>query len=184
MTRFHADRHVLPEPDAAQVVSSVLGIDEQTAAFEAVRPTAPPADAPNVVVVVMDDLGYGTSSAFGGPCAMPTAEALAAGGLRYSRFHVTALCSPTRQALMTGRNHHSVGMGGTTEMATSAPGYNGFRPRSAATLAQILQGNGYSTAAFGKWHQTPPREISAVGPFDRWPTGEGFDTFYGFMARR
>jgi arylsulfatase A-like enzyme len=182
MTRFHADRHVLPEPDATQVVSSALGIDEQTAAFEAVRPTAPPADAPNVVVVVMDDLGYGTSSAFGGPCAMPTAEALAAGGLRYSRFHVTALCSPTRQALMTGRNHHSVGMGGTTEMATSAPGYNGFRPRSAATLAQILQGNGYSTAAFGKWHQTPPREISAVGPFDRWPTGEGFDTFYGFMG--
>lgn len=182
MTFFHADRHVLPEPDQTQVVATALGIDDQTAAFEPVRPTTPPPGAPNVVIVVMDDLGYGTSSAFGGPCAMPTAETLAEHGLRYSRFHVTALCSPTRQALLTGRNHHSVGMGGTTEMATAAPGYNGFRPQSAATIAQILQGNGYSTAAFGKWHQTPPREISAVGPFDRWPTGEGFDTFYGFMG--
>jgi arylsulfatase len=182
VSRFHADRHVLPEPEQEQVVTTALGIEDQTAAFEPVRPVSPPAGAPNVVVVVMDDLGFGTSSAFGGPCEMPTAEALAGGGLRYNRFHVTALCSPTRQALMTGRNHHSVGMGGTTEMATSAPGYNGFRPRSAATMAQILQGNGYSTAAFGKWHQTPPREISAVGPFDRWPTGEGFDTFYGFMG--
>jgi arylsulfatase A-like enzyme len=182
MTRFHAGRHILPEPDQAQVVTTALDIEDQTAAFEPIRPTASPAGAPNVVIVVMDDLGYGTSTAFGGPCAMPAADALANGGLRYSRFHVTALCSPTRQALMTGRNHHSVGMGGTTEMATSAPGYNGFRPRSAATLAQILQANGYSTAAFGKWHQTPPREISPVGPFDRWPTGEGFDTFYGFMG--
>ncbi len=182
MTRFHAGRHILPEPDHKQTVTTTLGIEEQTAAFDPVAPTEPPPGAPNVVVVVMDDLGYGTSSAFAGPCAMPAAEKLADGGLRYSRFHVTALCSPTRQALMTGRNHHSVGMGGTTEMATSAPGYNGFRPQSAATLAEILHDNGYSTAAFGKWHQTPPREISAVGPFDRWPTGEGFDSFYGFMG--
>ena len=182
VTGFNAQRHVLPEPERGHTVSTALGIDDQTAAFEAVAPISPPPGAPNVVVVVMDDLGYGTSSAFGGPCSMPAAEELAEGGLRYSRFHVTALCSPTRQSLMTGRNHHSVGMGGTTEMATAAPGYNGFRPRSAATLAQILQGNGYSTAAFGKWHQTPPREISPVGPFDRWPTGEGFDTFYGFMG--
>ncbi|RSM86341.1 arylsulfatase [Kibdelosporangium aridum] len=182
MTSFNAERHVLPEPDPAQVVVTALGIDEQTAAFQPVRPTQPPPGAPNVVIVVLDDLGFGTSSAFGGPCRMPTADRLAGDGLRYTRFHVTALCSPTRQALMTGRNHHSVGMGGTTEMSTSAPGYNGFRPRSAATLAQILQGNGYSTAAFGKWHQTPPREISPVGPFERWPTGEGFDTFYGFMG--
>jgi arylsulfatase len=137
---------------------------------------------PNVVLVVLDDLGFGSSSAFGGPCRMPTADRLAEGGLRYTRFHVTALCSPTRQALMTGRNHHAVGMGATTEMATSAPGYTGFRPRSAATLARTLQETGYSTAAFGKWHQTPPSEISPVGPFERWPTGEGFDHFYGFMA--
>jgi arylsulfatase A-like enzyme len=182
MANFHADRHVLPEPDPAQVVATALGIEDQTAPFQPVRPTQAPKGAPNVVIVVMDDLGFGTSSAFGGPCSMPAADALAADGLRLTRFHVTALCSPTRQALMTGRNHHSVGMGGTTEMATSAPGYNGFRPRSAATLAQILQANGYSTAAFGKWHQTPPREISPIGPFDRWPTGEGFDTFYGFMG--
>jgi len=113
---------------------------------------------------------------------MPTADRLAAGGLRYSRFHVTALCSPSRQALMTGRNHHSVGMGVTSEMATSEPGYHGYRPPSAATIAQILSGNGYSTAAFGKWHQTPPAEVSPSGPFTRWPTGEGFGTFYGFMG--
>jgi arylsulfatase len=135
-----------------------------------------------VLVVVVDDMGFGASSAFGGPCEMPTSDSLAEEGLRYSRFHVTSLCSPTRQALLTGRNHHSVGMGSTTEMATSAPGYTGFRPASAATTAQILSGNGYSTAAFGKWHQTPTREVSASGPFDRWPTGEGFDEFYGFMG--
>ncbi|MEJ2871444.1 arylsulfatase [Actinomycetospora sp. OC33-EN08] len=176
------DRRVLPEPQAPHDRVTALGIDEQTRAHDPVRPLAAPTGAPNVVLVVLDDLGFGSSSAFGGPCRMPTAERLADAGLRYTRFHVTALCSPTRQALMTGRNHHAVGMGATTEMATSAPGYTGFRPRSAATLARSLQGNGYSTAAFGKWHQTPPAEISPVGPFDRWPTGEGFDHFYGFMA--
>ncbi|MFL6178006.1 MAG: arylsulfatase, partial [Ornithinibacter sp.] len=119
---------------------------------------------------------------YGGPCRMPTADRLAAGGLRYSRFHVTALCSPTRQALMTGRNHHSVGMGVTSEMATDQPGYSGYRPASAATMAQVLSGNGWSTAAFGKWHQTPPVEVNTSGPFTRWPTGEGFDRFYGFMG--
>lgn len=176
------DRHVLPIHAEPPIVPTALGVEEQTAPFEPVRPAEPPAGAPNVVIVVLDDLGFGTSSAFGGPCRMPTADRLAGDGLRYTRFHVTALCSPTRQALLTGRNHHSVGMGSTTEMATSAPGYTGFRPRSAATIAQILHGNGYSTAAFGKWHQTPPSEISPVGPFDRWPTREGFDTFYGFMG--
>ncbi|MEV4597916.1 arylsulfatase [Amycolatopsis sp. NPDC049253] len=182
MSAFPAGRHVLPRPDVPVPAPTALDVREQRGRGTPIGPVPPPEGAPNVVIVLADDLGFGTSSAFGGPCAMPTADRLAAGGLRYTRFHVTALCSPTRQALLTGRNHHSVGMGGTTEMATSAPGYHGFRPRSAATLAQILQGNGYSTAAFGKWHQTPPREISAVGPFDRWPTGEGFDTFYGFMG--
>jgi arylsulfatase len=133
-------------------------------------------------MVLVDDMGFGASSAYGGPCEMPTADRLAEGGLRYSRFHVTALCSPTRQALMTGRNHHSVGMGVTSEMSTLEPGYTGYRPASAATTAQILGGNGYSTAAFGKWHQTPPVEVNASGPFTRWPTGEGFDAFYGFMG--
>jgi arylsulfatase A-like enzyme len=135
-----------------------------------------------VLVVVVDDMGFGASSAYGGPCRMPTAERLSQGGLRYSRFHVTALCSPTRQALMTGRNHHSVGMGVTSEMATDQPGYSGYRPASAATIAQVLSGNGWSTAAFGKWHQTPPVEVNTSGPFTRWPTGEGFDRFYGFMG--
>lgn len=135
-----------------------------------------------MVVVLIDDMGFGASSPYGGPCEMPTAERLAGDGLRYSRFHVTSLCSPTRQALLTGRNHHSVGMGVTSEMATPEPGYTGFRPASAATTAQILGGNGYSTAAFGKWHQTPPVEVSPSGPFTRWPTGEGFDAFYGFMG--
>jgi arylsulfatase A-like enzyme len=182
MADFEAGRHVLPAPELRPPVVTAVGIHDQHAPFRPIAPISPPPQAPNVVIVVMDDLGFGSSSAFGGPCRMPTAELLAGQGLRYNRFHVNALCSPTRQSLLTGRNCHSVGMGGTTEMATAAPGYSGFRPASAATLAQILQGNGYSTAAFGKWHQTPPREISAVGPFDRWPTGEGFDTFYGFMG--
>lgn len=141
-----------------------------------------PTRPPNVVLVLLDDMGFGASSAYGGPCAMPTADRLADEGLRYSRFHVTAICSPTRQALLTGRNHHSVGMGATSEMATDQPGYNGFRPDAAATTAQLLRRAGYNTAAFGKWHQTPPSEVSHSGPFDRWPTGEGFEEFYGFMG--
>ncbi|GAA2114656.1 arylsulfatase AtsD [Nocardioides bigeumensis] len=147
-----------------------------------IRPVETPEGAPNVLVVLIDDMGFGASTPYGGPCDMPTAERLADEGLRYSRFHVTSLCSPTRQALLTGRNHHSVGMGVTSEMSTPEPGYHGFRPASAATVAQILGGNGYSTAAFGKWHQTPPVEVSPSGPFTRWPTGEGFDHFYGFMG--
>jgi arylsulfatase A-like enzyme len=147
-----------------------------------IRPVAAVARAPHVVVVLIDDMGFGASSPYGGPCEMPTAQRLADEGLRYSRFHVTALCSPTRQALLTGRNHHSVGMGVTSEMSTPQPGYHGYRPASAATIAQILGGNGYCTAAFGKWHQTPPVEVSPSGPFTRWPMGEGFDFFYGFMG--
>lgn len=158
-----------------------LPLDVDTTA-RPIRPVAAPEGAPNVVIVLVDDMGFGASSAYGGPCTMPTAERLADEGLRYSRFHVTPLCSPTRQALMTGRNHHSVGMGVTSEMSTPLPGYHGFRPASAATIAQVLGGNGYSTAALGKWHQTPPVEVSPSGPFHRWPTGEGFDYFYGFMG--
>ncbi|MDX6299086.1 MAG: hypothetical protein QOF53_300, partial [Nocardioidaceae bacterium] len=164
---------------SATVAATVDGSGEPR---EPIRPVRPPRGAPNVLVVLVDDMGFGAPSAYGGPCEMPTAERLAGGGLRFSRFHVTALCSPTRQALMTGRNHHSVGMGVTSEMSTLEPGYTGYRPASAATMAQILGGNGYSTAAFGKWHQTPPVEVTASGPFTRWPTGEGFDAFYGFMG--
>jgi len=147
-----------------------------------IAPVAAPDGAPHVVVILVDDMGFGASSAYGGPCEMPTAERLSDEGLRYSRFHVTSLCSPTRQALLTGRNHHSVGMGVTSEMSTPEPGYHGYRPASAGTVGQILGGNGYSTAAFGKWHQTPPVEVSTAGPFHRWPIGEGFDFFYGFMG--
>ena len=136
-----------------------------------------------MLVVLIDDAGFGSSSAFGGPCQTPTFERLASNGLRYNRFHTTALCSPTRQALLTGRNHHAVGMGGITEIATSAPGYNSLRPNTAAPLAETLKLNGYSTAQFGKCHEVPVWETSPMGPFDDWPTGGGgFEHFYGFIG--
>lgn len=181
LERFPADRAVLPvRRRPAQAPTSLDARD--TTAAPALEEVRAPDGAPNVVVILLDDVGFGAPSVFGGPCEMPNAERLADGGLRYTRFHVTALCSPTRQALLTGRNHHSVGMGAITNFATSAPGYNGIRPPEAATLARVMNGNGYSTSAFGKWHQTPQWELSASGPFDRWPTGEGFEKFYGFMS--
>jgi arylsulfatase len=141
-----------------------------------------PKGAPNVVIVLIDDIGFGHSSAFGGPIRMPTLEKLAAGGLRYNRFHTTALCSPTRTALLTGHNHHPNNAGAIMELATGFPGNTGIRPRTITTLAEILRQNGYSTAAFGKYHETPPWEVSVSGPSDRWPTGSGFDKFYGFIG--
>lgn len=182
MSEPHAGREHLPIPDAPHRPATSLDVHDQHPPHEPVQPLRPPQGAPNVVVVLIDDMGYGAPSAFGGPCEMPTADRLAEGGLRYTRFHVTAICSPTRQSLLTGRNHHSVGMGVTTEMSSAAPGYCGIRPRSAATLAQVLSHNGYNTGAFGKWHQTPARDVSPAGPFDRWPTGEGFERFYGFLC--
>ncbi|WP_211249153.1 arylsulfatase [Nocardioides aequoreus] len=145
-------------------------------------PVTAPAGAPNVLVVLLDDMGFGASSAFGGPCRMPVAEQLAADGLRYTRFHTTALCSPTRSALLTGRNHHSVGMGTVTNLAVDAPGYDAMRSPSKATLARTLSLNGYATGAFGKMHQTPNAELTPAGPFTHWPTQEGFDRFYGFLG--
>lgn len=143
----------------------------------------PPAGAPNVLVILIDDAGYGSSSAFGGPCQTPNAEKLAAEGLKLTRFHTTALCSPTRQALLTGRNHHSCGMGGITEIATGAPGYCSVLPNSMAPLAKTLKLNGYNTAQFGKCHEVPVWQTSPVGPFDAWPTGGGgFEYFYGFIG--
>lgn len=183
MTDTTAHRTQLPIPDrAAPQPATSVDVHEQNPPYQPPQPVRAPRGAPNVVLILLDDMGFGAPSAFGGPCEMPTAERLAAGGLRYTRFHVTAVCSPTRQSLLTGRNHHSVGMGVTTEMASAAPGYNGIRPRSAATVAQVLGHNGYHTAAFGKWHQTPARDVSPAGPFDRWPTGEGFEHFYGFLC--
>jgi len=143
----------------------------------------PPKGAPNVLVVLIDDCGFGATSAFGGPCATPAAEKLAAGGLKYTRFHTTAICSATRQALLTGRNHHSAGMAGITEIATGMPGYSSVRPNSMAPLAQTLKLNGYNTAQFGKCHEVPVWQTSPVGPFDAWPTGGGgFEYFYGFLG--
>jgi arylsulfatase A-like enzyme len=125
----------------------------------------------------------GASSAFGGPASTPTAERLAAAGLKYTRFHTTALCSPTRAALLSGRNHHAVGMGGITEMATSAPGYSSVRPNTCTPLAETLKLNGFATAHFGKCHEVPVWETSPAGPFDRWPSpGNGFEHFYGFIG--
>ena len=138
--------------------------------------------APNVVLVLLDDVGFGFSSTFGGPAQTPEITRLAASGLRYNEFHVNSLCSPTRGALLSGRNDHEIGFGTVEESATGYPGYNGIWPKSAASIAEVLRGNGYSTAAFGKWHNTPVWEIGPSGPFNHWPTGLGFDYFYGFMG--
>ena len=143
----------------------------------------PPEGAPNVLIVLIDDCGFGASSAFGGPIATPTAERLAAGGLKYNRFHTTAICSATRQALLTGRNHHNAGMAGITEIATGQPGYCSVLPNSMSPLAKTLKLNGYNTAQFGKCHEVPVWQSSPVGPFDQWPTGGGgFEYFYGFVG--
>ncbi|HWO80835.1 arylsulfatase [Gaiella sp.] len=177
------DRSILPVPDRDEPGPTILDARDPAATFPAIEPLRPPAGAPNVLVVLIDDAGFAASSAFGGPCSTPTAERLAAGGLKYNRFHTTALCSPTRQALLTGRNHHTVGMGGITELATSAPGYSSIRPNTCAPLAETLRLNGYSTAQFGKCHEVPVWETSPMGPFDRWPSpGGGFEYFYGFIG--
>jgi len=144
-------------------------------------PTAP-AGAPNVLAILLDDVGFGQTSTFGGPVQTPTLQRLADDGLRYNRFHTTALCSPTRAAFLSGRNHHSVHTGCITELATGFPGYDGQWPREAACIAEILKANQYSTAAFGKWHNTPDHELGACGPFDRWPSGKGFDYWFGFQG--
>ena len=171
---------MLPAPDAPNKGTSAFFAKDAT--YPAIEPVRPPAGAPNVLIVLIDDMGFGASSAFGGPIHMPTLERLADDGLRYTRFHNCALCSPTRQALLTGRNCHSVEMGAITEMASSVPGYTSVRPNTAATIAEVLRLNGYNTAAYGKMHQTPVWEVSTSGPFDHWPTGEGFEDFYGWVA--
>lgn len=175
-------RTILPVPDRPSMGLTTYDAkdpDTVTPPFTRMRP---PAGAPNVIIALIDDVGFGASSAFGGPVNTPTAERLAGQGLRYTRFHTTALCAPTRAALLSGRNHHSVGMGNITEMATGAPGYNGVRSNAKGTLPETLKLNGYATAQFGKCHEVPPWETSAAGPFDRWPTHSGFEHFYGFIA--
>ena len=176
-------RTVLPIPDRPHIGLTTYDAKDPNTKFPAIEPLRPPKDAPNVLVVLLDDVGFAASSAFGGPCQTPNFEKLASSGLKYNRFHTTALCSPTRQALLTGRNHHSVGMGGITEIATSAPGYSSILPKNKAPLAMTLKLNGYSTAQFGKCHEVPVWQTSPMGPFDQWPTGGGgFEYFYGFLG--
>ena len=175
-------RDVLPIPDRKHAGLTTYDAKDPDTTFPPIVPIRPPDGAPNVLVVLLDDVGFGAASAFGGPCNTPNAERLAAGGLKYTRFHTTALCSPTRSALLTGRNHHAVGMGGITEIATSAPGYNSIWPNTAAPLAEILKQNGYSTSQFGKCHEVPVWETSPMGPYRQWPTGMGFEHFYGFIG--
>lgn len=176
-------RSVLPIPDRPYLGHVTYDAKDPETDFPPITPLLPPRTAPNVLVVLLDDVGFGASTAFGGPVNTPTAERLHRGGLAYNRFHTTALCAPTRAALLSGRNHHSVGMGMITETATSAPGSSGLRPNSKATLPETLRLNGYSTAQFGKCHEVPPWQTSPVGPFDAWPTGGGgFEHFFGFIG--
>jgi arylsulfatase A-like enzyme len=176
-------RATLPIPSRAHVGLVTYDAKDPDTSFPPIQPLLPPEGAPNVLVVLLDDVGFGAASAFGGPASTPTAERLQRGGLSYSRFHTTALCAPTRAALLSGRNHHSVGMGSITETATAAPGLSGVRPNTKAALAMTLKLNGYSTAQFGKCHEVPPWQTSPVGPFDAWPSGGGgFEYFYGFIG--
>ena len=174
------DRTTLPIPEPKIPHSTVF--DARNATPPPQFKVTAPAGAPNVLIVLIDDMGFGMSSAFGGPVQMPTVERLAKNGLRYNHFHTTALCSPTRAALLSGRNHHMCNMGSITETATAFPGQTGQRPNSVAPLAQMLRLNGYSTGAFGKSHETAAWEVSPSGPTDRWPTRSGFDKFYGFLG--
>jgi arylsulfatase len=138
--------------------------------------------APNVVLILLDDVGFGATSTYGGPVLTPYLDELAKSGLRYNRFHVNSLCSPTRAALLSGRNDHEIGFGTVVEGASGYPGYSSIWPKSAVSIAEVLKQNGYSTAAFGKWHNTPVWETNPAGPFDHWPTSLGFEYYYGFMG--
>ncbi|MEX2172582.1 MAG: arylsulfatase [Pirellulales bacterium] len=174
------DRTVLPIPEPK--LAPITTLDARDAKAPPRFEVKAPQGAPNVLIVLIDDMGFGQSSAFGGPIHMPTLERMAKGGLRYNKFHTTALCSPTRAALLSGRNHHVNNMGSITETATAFPGQTGQRPNAVAPVAEMLRLNGYSTAAFGKSHETAAWEVSPSGPTDRWPTRSGFDHFYGFIG--
>jgi arylsulfatase len=150
--------------------------------WNSIAPIPAPKGAPNVLLVLTDDAGFGNPSGFGGPISTPTLDRLGKGGLTYNRFHTTALCSPTRAALITGRNHHTVGFGMIGEFAGPFPGYSATLPKDCMPFPKTLQGNGYSTACFGKWHLTPDNVQGPSGPFDRWPNALGFDYFWGFLG--
>jgi arylsulfatase len=173
-------REVLPIPPAPFVGIAKETLNGSTPQFN--PSTQAPKDAPNILLVLLDDAGFGNPAPFGGPVQTPIFERLAKDGLRYNRFHVAGLCSPSRAALLSGRNHHSIGFGSITELATGWPGYSSLWPRNAASISQVLRHNGYSTSAFGKWHLTPDHQQGPAGPFDRWPNALGFDYFWGFLG--
>jgi arylsulfatase A-like enzyme len=171
---------VLPKPEAP--FAGVIDIDRDKSKPEWPTVATAPKGAPNVVLILLDDVGFGATSAVGGPVSTPGLEKLASEGLRYNQFHVNALCSPTRASLLSGRNDHQIGFGTVTEIGSGYPGYNAIWPKTAVPLAEVLRRNGYSTAAIGKWHNTPNRELNVTGPFDHWPTNLGFEYFYGFQT--
>jgi arylsulfatase A-like enzyme/uncharacterized membrane protein len=182
MGAFDPDRSVLPVPDRG--FSGVAGrtIDDSIGDWSIVAPAKAPEGAPNVLLVLIDDAGFGGPDTFGGGIRTPNLTRVQQQGITYNRFHVTAVCSPTRAALLTGRNHHRVGMGGIAEFPAPFPGYTGIRPRSCTALPRILKENGYVTGGFGKWHMTPGHDMGAAGSFDHWPTGWGFDHWWGFLT--
>jgi len=157
------------------------GLTVRDAPIDRPLESRPPAGAPNVVAIVLDDTGFGQLGCFGSDIATPHIDALARGGLRYNRFHVTSLCSPTRAAFLTGRNHHAVGMGFLADIPLGYPGYTARIPKSAAPMPRVLRDNGYATMAVGKWHLVPRWQRSFAGPFDSWPLGLGFEHYYGFL---
>lgn len=180
MSTVGGAQEILPKADAPFTGKVDILARKSSPQFPAAL--SAPQNAPNILLILVDDVGFSATSTFGGPVETPNFDRLAAAGLRYNEFHVNSLCSPSRSALLSGRNNHQVGFGTVAELAAGFPGYNTLWPKSAAALPEVLKDNGYSTAAFGKWHNTPPWQISPAGPFDRWPTGLGFEYFYGFMS--
>ena len=168
-------------PQATPTFDGIQGYTVPDSTPSPLRLASAPAGAPNIVLILLDDVGFGTCGTFGGPVPTPALDRVAAHGLRFNQFHTTALCSPTRAAMLTGRNHHTVHMGGIPEGANVFPGYDSIIPKEAASVAEILKQSGYSTGAFGKWHLAPLWEQTLAGPFDRWPTGLGFERFYGIL---
>jgi arylsulfatase A-like enzyme len=174
------DRTVLPLPEPE--FHGVIGKTYKESKEDWPKPVTAPDGAPNVVVILLDDVGFGQTGTFGGPVPTPALDALAAQGLRYNEFHTTAICGPSRAALITGRNHHNAGSGFLAEWATGFPSYDNMIPKSTATMGAVLRDNGYATSWFGNNHNTPDWESSVAGPFERWPTGMGFDHFFGFIG--
>ena len=175
-------REVLPIPDRKPVGSTTYDAKDPDTKFPPITPLRPPAGAPNVLIILLDDVGFGASSAFGGPCQTRRPNGSRRRGSNTPASTRRRCARRRRAAMLSGRNHHAVGMGGITEIATSAPGYNSLRPNTCAPLAEILKLNGYSTAQFGKCHEVPVFESSPIGPFHHWPTGSGFEHFYGFIG--